>query len=326
MLHAQAAVRTLAGSTTLSRWDWDFDVEHYGSVSSVSSPVLGVTMAVYVKPIDWHRVMRRAVVYDLEFVGNIQTPEQCALWEIGAVHLSTGKRFSRVVQPNLHTIPPPEDGCFHLTQEYLAQHGVPLQQALDLFVEWVAQCAPHSVLISHNGFKSDKPVLEGAFRRCGMPCPPWLFLDSLMILRQQVKLPSYKLQTIHQHYVGKMEESHRALPDALALHCIMTRCGVPLKSLCAYPMHATPLQTLPGVGHACEERLVLQYQIGSVEELVLRIRTQCVAHAFWENKSTEETVRSILQAYGLPDASIDKMTPCIVWRIHYIQDNHTKLK
>lgn len=313
-------MRTLPGCTTLSvHVDVDV-VGHYGSVWAL---VFGQwqTMAVHVKTSDWHRVIQNTVVYDLEFVGNIQTPALCALWEIGAVHLITGDRFSVIVQPNLRTIPPPEEGCFHLTQEYLAQHGVPLSQALCMFTAWMAP-RTHKVLISHNGFKSDKPVLEGAFRRCRIPCPPWLFLDSLMILRQQVKLPNYKLQTLYRHYVGEMVESHRALPDALALHNIMTQCGIPLKSVCAYPMHATPLQNLPGVGHACEELLVLQHQFGSVEELVLRIRTQCVAHAFWDANTIEETVAVILRVYGLPSASIQKMAPCIVWRIRYIQDPH----
>jgi len=270
-------------------------------------------MAVRIEPSSWLSLVPRTVVFDLEFVGDISEPTRCHLWEIGAVHLVTGDSFHVVVDPELVIIPAAIPGCFALTQDFLDQNAVSLTEGLDRFTSWMLR---YQLLISHGGFKSDMGVLEGAYSRCNMQLPPWLFLDSLLILRQQIKLPNYKLQTIYHYFCrSTMKESHRALPDAVALKQVLYVSGGLQQTTFAYPLGFTPLQNVRGIGYACEAAFVWRC-ILCLEELLLNVRALHATEWLWNRISIADSVVRFLLQCQLPLKDIAPLQEEILWHIN----------
>ena len=271
------------------------------------------TMAVLIDPVNWLSLAPSVVVFDLEFVGDITDPLNCHLWEIGAVHLVSGDLFHVIVDPQLSTIPTAIPGCFDLTQKFLNESAVPLAEGLNRFTNWMQK---YRLLISHNGFKSDMAVLQGSYLRCNLKLPPWLFLDSLLILRQQVKLNNYKLQTIYHHFCrSSMKESHRALPDAVALKQVLyVSGGLPHRTF-AYPMGFTPLQNIKGIGYACETVLFWR-GILSVEQLILKVKSLHAHRWLWTRVKMLDTVLRFLLQCQLPLHNLVPLQQEILWHIN----------
>lgn len=262
----------------------------------------------------WLSCYDKMVVFDLEFVGDINKPSECDLWEIGAHHLGSNDYFHIVVDPGIKYIPPPEEGCFDLTQQFLNLHAVPLAVGLQQFVQWANR---YRLLISHNCFKSDLMVLRGAFVKCGIECPGWLFMDSLLILRRKLpSLENYKLGTIYKHCVGTpMMATHRAMPDTLALQQIILATSPPSEKVFAYPMQLTPLQNVRGIGHACEMDLVRK-GIRSVESLIEKILCEKASMDLWQDIGLDNVVHKFLQCLQLPVQDINSVREDIVWRVN----------
>tara|TARA_B110001452_G_scaffold267564_1_gene278097 strand:- start:5310 stop:6149 length:840 start_codon:yes stop_codon:yes gene_type:complete len=278
-------------------------------------------MATKLNTATWMNRFESMVVFDLEFVGDITNPSQCHLWEIGAVHVNSNDRFHVVVDPGIPTIPPPENGCFPLTQSFLNTNAIALKIGLQMFVKWASK---YRLFVAHNCFKSDMYVLAGAFARCGMQCPSWMFVDSLLILRRNMpSLQNYKLSTVFDYCMNKqMTESHRALPDAEALKSIMLTLGPPRDIVFAYPFMLTPLQNIRGIGHSCEVDLVRK-GFRSVESLVEKIICEKAAMNLWQDVSMEDAVGKFLQCLQLPLQNMETVHEYIVWRINrdYIDQN-----
>ena len=270
-------------------------------------------MAVLIDPVNWLSLAPSVVVFDLEFVGDISDPINCHLWEIGAVHLVTGDSFHVIVDPQLSTIPATILGCFDLTQEFLNENAVSMTEGLHRFTNWMQK---YRLLVSHNGFKSDMAVLQGSYARCDMQLPPWLFLDSLLILRQQVKLNNYKLQTIYHHFCrSSMKESHRALPDAVALKQVLYVSGGLQHPTFAYPMGITPLQNIKGIGHACETALFWR-GILCVEQLILQVKALHARSCLWTAAAMLDTVLLFLLQCQLPLQNLVPLQQEILWHIN----------
>ena len=270
-------------------------------------------MAVLIEPSNWLSLAPSVVVFDLEFVGDITDPTNCHLWEIGAVHLVTGDSFHAIVDPQMAVIPAAIPGCFELTQDFLDKSAMPLAEGLTRFADWMQQ---YRLLISHNGFKSDMAVLQGAFALCDMQMPPWLFLDSLLILRQQIKLKNYKLQTIYHHFCrSTMKESHRALPDAVALKQVLYVSGGLRQTTFAYPMGLTPLQNIKGIGYACETTL-FWCSILCVEELLLKVKMLHAAGCLWNRVHISETIARFLLQCRLPLQDFVPLQQEVLWHIN----------
>ena len=206
------------------------------------------------------------VYVDYEFVGNIQDgPEYCSIWHIGAIK-SDNSTFEVFI--NVDTNHKTHPGCVEVTEEYLQERGAEdFSSAFQKFADWVG---PHAVLISHNAFRSDKPVLEHECLRHGVHLPVWYFYDSLLFLRSQLQCVSYRLPDVYETVTGKVfQQTHTALKDAIGLKEILD--VIPPRGLYMYPKYLTPLQNLKWVGAACEEAFV-RAGVRSVEDLVLKYK------------------------------------------------------
>lgn len=268
-------------------------------------------MSVEVNPDMWVNT----VIFDLEFVGNIETPTKCGLWEIGATHLESDDSFHIILDPYLDDIPPPCAGCFNLTQEFLDNNAVPLKEGLQRFIEWGNK---YRFFVSHNCFKSDTGVLRGSFQKCGIQPPNWLFMDSLLIIRQHIKVTRYTLNSLYKHYMQtEMVDSHRALSDAVALKQVLKMMGPIEHTTFAYPLIFTSLQNIRGIGHASE--LTLRWKgIRSVEELILNIQSEHSTRCLSQNANIEDTVFLYLRQCELPVKDYVSIVHDILWRIEHI--------
>jgi len=221
-----------------------------------------------------HQLIQFNHIYtDFEFVGNIQHgPEDCQIWHIGAVR-PNGETFE--VYINVDTNYDTHPGCVNVTKKYLAEHNaVDFSIALRRFANWVG---PQAVIISHNCFRSDKPVLENECLKNDFILPCWYFYDSLLFLRSKIQCISYRLPDVYQTITGKVFNStHTALLDAQGLKEILEI--VQPAGLYMYPKYLTPLQNIKWIGAACEEALV-NAGVRSVEELILRYKQWVILDA-----------------------------------------------
>lgn len=212
-----------------------------------------------------HQLVHFNHVYtDYEFVGNIQDgPDACEIWHIGAIK-PDNSTFEIFI--NVDTTHPTHEGCVEVTTAYLNhKNAESFASAFQKFVDWVG---PQAVIISHNSFKSDKPVLEHECIKHGVQMPCWYFYDSLLFLRSQLQCMSYRLPDVYRTVTGKVfEETHTALKDAIGLKEILDI--VPPTGLYMYPKYLTPIQNIKWVGMACEEAFV-NAGIRSVEDLILK--------------------------------------------------------
>lgn len=205
------------------------------------------------------------ICVDLEFVGDISgdAPSECRIWNIGAVK-PNGDEFSVVMHVPTHLGTHP--GCVHVTGAFLKQNNaVDFKTGFARFCEWVG---PQAIIITHNCFKSDKPVLESECKRHRIEMPCWYFFDSLLFLRSKLQLSSYRLGDIYEYVVGAgFKETHLAIDDARSLWKILQK--IPPDGLYMYPKYLTPLQNVRWVGSACELCLVNR-SVRSVEDLILK--------------------------------------------------------
>tara|TARA_B100001250_G_scaffold396125_1_gene401771 strand:+ start:6731 stop:7549 length:819 start_codon:yes stop_codon:yes gene_type:complete len=248
-------------------------------------------------------LLPRMVVFDLEFVGDLTTGvPNCYLWNIGAVHIATGSTFNIVMDPAIRPFPPTHDKCVQVNEEFLLeQRAVPLKDGLELFFAWLG-C--NNVLIAHNNFKSDKMVLEQACTRAGVQCPLIYFMDSLLLMRNSIKHPSYKLSALYQHYMCKeFEESHQALPDALALRDVLMEAFETFTGAIIYPTHSTPLQNIRWVGPACE-RAMMACHFNSVEALKQHIWDEYCAVSIFYTIPFRSCISKVVKDMGLPVQNI----------------------
>lgn len=241
------------------------------------------------------------VYVDFEFVGDLQKDiSDCHIWNIGAVK-PDGSTFEIIL--NVPTNKKTHSGCVHVTDAFLAKYNaVPFDIGFRQFVNWMGQQA---VLISHNNFKSDKLVLELECRRHQVQLPAWYFYDSLLFLRSNLTLPSYRLADVYLHVMKKpFKETHNALPDALGLREILQK--IPPKGLYMYPRYVTPLQNVRWVGAACEHEFV-NSGIRSVEQLIMHFvqRVQVAGDSV-------SLMKQFLTAFNLPVQDLSAISTEIV--------------
>lgn len=241
---------------------------------------------------------------DLEFVGDItKSASDCRIWMIGAVKSSGDTTFDAYI--NVDTDYPTHPGCVEVSEEYLQErNAVDFSTAFQRFVDWVG---PQAVLMSHNCFRSDKPVLENECTRHGITIPAgWRFYDSLLFLRSQIQCMSYRLADVYETVTGKVFNStHTALLDAQGLKEILDL--VPPVGLYTYPKYLTPLQNIKWVGAACEQALVTAGGVRSVEDLILK-------YTQWINLDgcTITLMKQFLSSYNLPCADLTPIATEIV--------------
>jgi len=76
------------------------------------------------------------------------------------------------------------------------------------------------IIVAHHAAFEDK-FLAAEFKRAGIVVPPLPALDTLLLTRQVVDLPNYKMQTVLQHYGIEEIDLHTALGDVRALNKIL---------------------------------------------------------------------------------------------------------
>jgi len=220
-------------------------------------------------------------VIDLEYIGVPNDLERCYIWEIGAVHLLSGRKFSVTIDPEIRPLPPPISHEFaNVTDAFLKKKAaVPFQIGWSRFIQFI-QSFGMVLLISHNNFKSDKLMLEIEAKRRGVTLPyTWYFLDSLLFCRKAVpKQASYTLQDIYYSLLRKrVLDSHSALPDAIALSEILYYIGIHKINGPVYPSYSTSLQVVKWLGPACE-RALFGHNIRSLEQLITGILSNYSQH------------------------------------------------
>ena len=245
----------------------------------------------------------RTVVFDLEFVGDLTDGvHSCFLWNIGAVHVVSGSTFSVTMDPGIRPFPPTHDKCVEVNEAFLAeQKAVPLENGLRMFFDWLGS---NNIVIAHNNFKADKLVLEQACKRAGIACPLLYFMDSLLLMRNSIKHPSYKLSALYTHYMGMpFVETHQALPDALALRDVLMKAFETFAGAIIYPTHSTPLQNIRWVGPACE-RAMMSCRFNSVEALKQHIWDEYCAVSIFYNVPFRSCISKVVKDMDLPVQNI----------------------
>lgn len=90
------------------------------------------------------------------------------------------------------------------------------------------------LFIAHNARCFDVPFMINEFSRCSMDIPSnWLFLDTLPLARQLMKLNGsrqYSLQALREHFdIQSIDGMHRAMSDVNLLSAILEKMTVEMK-------------------------------------------------------------------------------------------------
>tara|TARA_B100000161_G_scaffold229805_1_gene176888 strand:- start:3947 stop:4786 length:840 start_codon:yes stop_codon:yes gene_type:complete len=225
-------------------------------------------------------------LFDLEFIYDVKHLSRCRIWEICVYSCRTMQVFHRVIDPNpkMSVFPePPLKSIPRLTRDFLSSEGaLPFSAVFPMVIEWIHDQLRQTpgaipVLISHNTFRSDKPILENECKRHKIPLPyQWYFFDSLFFSRDCMHVKDYSLNGLYRHFFGRdIENMHRAMTDVMACREILQHLG-PLKGP-MYPVYTTSLRFLDGFGAKAEQCL---YQNGyfCLEDLVQTILRQMRMH------------------------------------------------
>lgn len=212
-----------------------------------------------------HQFHHRYVLFDLEFLGNIQQgAEQCRIFEIAAVDKSTTTEFQIYVDPypGQRVFPPPvQDACFKITRQFCDDNNIEtLDTALPKFFTWLDGLgSQYCTLISHACFRSDMLVFKHSCDRLGITWPDNIrFADSLNILR--ICIPTAKrfsLDALHILVCGtSLECPHSALFDARGLKRVMECFPYFEQFTTVFAIHQHPYSLLKGIGAKTELLLV----------------------------------------------------------------------
>ena len=208
-------------------------------------------------------------IFDLEFVGNVDDLNTCFTWDLAAINWDSKMTFQSYILLPINNIPPPHPGCKNVTKNFLIENKArSFKNVIVDFLQWVATQIvvknKHSaVLISHNCFNSDKPLLELEFTRYGIQAPNNIFfLDSLHLFRKKMtNLNSYSLKDLYQStYNRPIYNAHSALSDVMALDKLFDTLwwmNINIEGM-IYPLYQTSLRVITGVGEATERIIVFQ--------------------------------------------------------------------
>jgi DNA polymerase III epsilon subunit-like protein len=239
-------------------------------------------MATYLDGDLLQKLLPYVFIYDLEYVGTTTDLEDCHIWDIGIVHLLSGSALEVSVAPAITSIPPPFSEEFIQVTPELLQHrnAVPFSVAFDRILRFSGPPNTPKVFISHNGFKSDKILLEIESRRHGIVLPlHWFFFDSLIFARRQLpKQTSYSLSTIHTELgLGDIPNQHFALADAFALRNVILKLDYQTLNGPMYPPYCTSLQAVKWLGPSCEHAMITN-GVKGVEQLLHHILNDYTVH------------------------------------------------
>ena len=268
------------------------------------------------------------VYYDLEFSGNIRLDfgQHCSIHEIAA-NCKREKFFCRV-NPYLtkERVEPPVDPKYHMpSKQELGEMRAPsFPAAYDLFMNFIysllmKQKKKWVCLISHNGFRGDKIVLENEISYHGLPPMPFFFFDSLLYLREvQPGMPSYSLPNIYNELFGTAYAAHSAFTDTEALQKIIKKTKHPLHGV-LYPMHTIPWRNVVGIGYHTEQSF-LQHGIVDLTALYVACSgNEQITMSFLYSRGitlTDKTLGNIFHWYKLAPTVIRRQRQNALPTIH----------
>ena len=258
------------------------------------------------------------VYYDLEFSGNIRLDfgRHCSIHEIAAQ--TKQDRFFCRVNPYLtkEKVEAPVDPKYHMPsrQELEEMKALPFPKAYDLFVSFLYNLLAKRkkkwvCLVSHNGFRGDKMVLEHETAYHGLPAMPFFFLDSLLYIREvKPGLPSYSLQNIYKELFNTAYEAHSAYTDTEALQKIIKKTERPFHGV-LYCMHTIPWRNVVGIGYHTEQSF-LQHGLADLTALFVACSgNEELTKRFLHTRGialTEKTLGNIFHWYKLAPTAIER--------------------
>jgi len=129
--------------------------------------------------------------------------------------------FNQLVHPEVHI--PSESTAIHRVTNELVANKPNFGTVFPLFRKFIKNQTKRGtqiVLVAHNAFGFDKPMLEKECSRFGLRIPStWVFYDTLLTFRKQFPdLVSKKLGDLHELRFGEpIAGAHDALADSQAL-------------------------------------------------------------------------------------------------------------
>lgn len=222
-------------------------------------------MSFFLEADDIHARKDDIFVFDLEWIGDVSSdPRRCKLWEIGCVHCATGDQFRVMIMPaltgdNFSADHNGSDQVPPVTRQLIAadnQH-LKLKNAISMWEAWVSVITQRPIMISHNCFCADLPVLNFECMRCTSDMSRWSFMDSLSYVRYALRGRTQKfgiadLCTFLN--IAPEPYPHRALQDAIMLSNILRGIQDMLGSRAlvhgtAASLQEMPLQAVRGIGN-----------------------------------------------------------------------------
>lgn len=270
----------------------------------------------------WSSLYASVFVFDLEYVGTSTDLKDCHIWEIGMIHYASGEQFSVTIVPDLSPLPPPFSAEFvQLTPSFLAaRDAVSFKEAWSRMRAWMARFIhEHSnvLLVAHNAFKADKPMLEVDTRRHNIRIPfNWFFFDTLIYCRQTIpKLKSYALGDMYKQVLeSPIHNAHEALSDTISLYQILHAISAHKLIGPIYPARATSLQAIKWLGPASERHLFSK-NIRSVEQLKTEITTAYACTCLSSMIPIEEFIEGFLTSYlGLQKSNAISIAESVLQR------------
>ena len=237
---------------------------------------------------DIHARQEDVFIFDLEWVGNVSdSPATCKIWEIGCIHQKSGDTFRISIMPDLpgenfsddhngsDAVPP-------VTRQSIAEdeHYATLKSGIVMWESWIRVYSPNPILISHNCFSADLPVLRAECIRVGIALDNWCFMDSLAFCRYALRgtASAFGVYDICNALdINHEPHPHRALEDAKMLSNILrhieesfnqTVCGTVTDLL------SVPLQAISGIGHHTAAELRSNACIHSIYDLYSAVLQQ----------------------------------------------------
>lgn len=277
-------------------------------------------------------VPKALFVFDLEFIGDVRDISTCRIWEIAIFSLTTNSWFEAIVDPDplLKTFPaPPIDEIPQLTRKFLKEKSAQVWPVVfKQLVRWidVQRMGATPILISHNTFRADKPIIELECRRYNLRAPlNWYFFDSLHFSRRVLKntTGNYSLSGLHEMlFQSCIQNAHRAKADVVACMKILSRItnGQMLLEGPVYPSYCTALRTIRWIGQKAEE-LFYMNNVRSVEQLYSMLQTNArldmISEGLMYNASVQKTLTAILMDQ-LPADNIRNISSVITETPHML--------
>tara|TARA_Y100000817_G_C16860314_1_gene545496 strand:- start:313 stop:1155 length:843 start_codon:yes stop_codon:yes gene_type:complete len=220
-------------------------------------------------------------VFDMEYIGNIEDGlDSCHPWEIAVQCVDTNAKFYCAVWPQLsHTeinsaFTSTADFSTHLLNRVGAKSP---GQCYRLLASWIGSNLalankPTALLISHNCFASDMPILTRHMQAAGASfvCPV-LFFDSLLFCRYAYRgvQSDFTLEALfkrcnHGQNIDKLID-HRAISDTIKLNTVLLTHYSSMSGISCFP-GSRPLTIVPGIGTSTA-RMMMQGGIDDVQHI-----------------------------------------------------------